>query len=94
MKISRQEVAKTSELARLEADQEKLELFAGQLSSILEYMDTLNELDTSQVEPLYTPFDLQTPFREDEPRQEHQRQDVLQNAPKQDGSFFIVPKIF
>ncbi|MFP4391886.1 MAG: Asp-tRNA(Asn)/Glu-tRNA(Gln) amidotransferase subunit GatC [Desulfohalobiaceae bacterium] len=94
MKISRQEVARTAELARLEADQEKLQLFAGQLSSILEYMDTLNELDTSLVEPLYSPFQQETPFREDSPRQEYTREEVLQNAPQQDGSFFIVPKIF
>ncbi|MFP4672620.1 MAG: Asp-tRNA(Asn)/Glu-tRNA(Gln) amidotransferase subunit GatC, partial [Desulfohalobiaceae bacterium] len=93
MKISRDEVARTAELARLEAGRDKLELFAGQLSSILEYMDTLNELETSQVEPLYSPFSQETPYREDQPSQEFQREQVLGNAPQQDGRFFIVPKI-
>lgn len=94
MKISRQEVAKTAELARLEADQDKLELFAGQLSSILEYMETLNELDTSQVQPMYSPLQFGTKFREDQELQEYEREEVLQNAPDQDGRYFVVPKIF
>ena len=94
MKISRHEVARTAELAKLEADQDKLELFAAQLSSILEYMETLNELDTADVEPLYSPLQLETPFREDQPRREFERQDILSNAPDQDGRYFVVPKIF
>lgn len=93
MKISPEEVAKVAKLARLDLSQEKIELFAGQLDDILNYMDKLGELDTSEVEPLYSPVENTTVLRSDEPRKEYSRDEVLSNAPEQDGQFFIVPRI-
>ncbi len=93
MKINPQEAARIAALARLTLDEEKCELFAGQFEGILGYMDKLGELDTSGVEPLYSPVEHETPFREDEPRKRFSRDEVLANAPEKDGQFFIVPKI-
>ena len=94
MKISTQEVAKIASLARLEGDKEKLERFAGQLGSILQYMETLNEVDTAGVAPLYSPVSHATPFREDTVQQDYEQEEILGNAPESDGLHFIVPKVF
>ncbi len=92
-KIETQEVSKIAALARLEADRATLERFAGQLDNILEYMETLNELNTANVDPLYSPVQHPTPFREDVVHQEYTQQDILENAPESDEQYFIVPKI-
>lgn len=93
MKISPEEVAKVASLSRLDLPEDKLELFAGQLGDILAYMDKLGELDTDDVEPLYSPVKHTTVMRRDEARKEYRREDILANAPEQDGQFFIVPRI-
>ncbi|WP_319582165.1 Asp-tRNA(Asn)/Glu-tRNA(Gln) amidotransferase subunit GatC [uncultured Pseudodesulfovibrio sp.] len=93
MKISPEEVAKVASLSRLDLPEDKLELFAGQLGDILAYMDKLGELDTDEVEPLYSPVKHTTVLRKDEARKDYKREEILANAPKQDGQFFIVPRI-
>jgi len=93
MKISPEEVAKVARLARLDLPKDKLELFAGQLGDILGHMDKLATLDTADVEPMYSPVEHTTVLRDDEPCKEHGRDEVLGNAPRQDGQFFIVPRI-
>lgn len=93
MKISPEQVAKIAMLSRLDLPQEKLELFAGQLGDILDYMDKLGELDTDNVEPMYSPVSHTTVLRKDEARKEYSRDEILSNAPEQDGQFFIVPRI-
>ncbi len=94
MKISKQEVAKIADLARLEVDEHKLELFAEQLSNILQYMEQLNELDTENVNPLYSPVEHSSIMREDTVYQEYSREEIIKNAPEEDGRYFIVPKVF
>ncbi|MEZ7195779.1 MULTISPECIES: Asp-tRNA(Asn)/Glu-tRNA(Gln) amidotransferase subunit GatC [Pseudodesulfovibrio] len=93
MKISPEEVAKVASLSRLDLPEDKLELFAGQLGDILAYMDKLGELDTDAVEPLYSPVKHTTVLRRDEVRKDYRREEILANAPEQDGQFFIVPRI-
>jgi aspartyl-tRNA(Asn)/glutamyl-tRNA(Gln) amidotransferase subunit C len=93
MKISPEEVAKVASLSRLDLPEDKLELFAGQLGDILAYMDKLGELDTDDVEPLYSPVKHTTVLRPDEVRKDYKREEILANAPEQDGQFFIVPRI-
>lgn len=93
MKIKPEEVAKVAKLARLDLAEDKIELFAGQLDEILTHMDTLNKLDTSSVEPLYSPVEHTTVLRADEVRKDFSRDEVLSNAPETDGQYFIVPRI-
>ena len=93
MTFTKDEAAKVAALARLSLDDDKLELFASQFQDILGYMDTLNELDTAGVDPLYSPARKETAYREDKARQIRSREEILANAPEQDGQFFIVPKI-
>ncbi len=93
MSISVDEVAKVAGLARLNLEPEKVEQFAAQFNDILGYMQKLNELDTSGVEPLYSPVTHETVFRKDEVRMEYSREELLDNAPETDGSYFIVPRV-
>jgi aspartyl-tRNA(Asn)/glutamyl-tRNA(Gln) amidotransferase subunit C len=93
MKIRPEEVAKVAKLARLRLDDDKLERFAGQMDGILEYMETLGALDTTGVEPLYSPVLHESALRPDVAVKNCARDQILANAPATDGQFFIVPKI-
>jgi len=93
MSISPEEVAKVARLARLDLSQETIGQYAAQLDGILEYMDTLSELDTASVAPMYTPVDQVSVMRDDVARKDYSREDILKNAPETDGAFFIVPRI-
>jgi len=93
MNISPEEVAKVARLARLDLTPEKIKQYAGQLDGILGYMDKLAELDTSAVEPMYTPVDQVSVMRDDVVRKDYTREEILKNAPETDGAFFIVPRI-
>ena len=93
MSITPERVAQIAKLARLELDDEKQRLFAGQFEDILKYMDTLNELDTTGIAPLYSPVEQPTPLRKDAAVKRFDRADIVANAPETDGQFFIVPKI-
>jgi aspartyl-tRNA(Asn)/glutamyl-tRNA(Gln) amidotransferase subunit C len=93
MKLSPQEAATVARLARLRLPEETLGRFAAQMGDILSYMETLNALDTRDVEPLYGPVEHEAPLRPDVAVKTCTRDEVLQNAPETDGRFFIVPKI-
>ncbi|WP_028575451.1 Asp-tRNA(Asn)/Glu-tRNA(Gln) amidotransferase subunit GatC [Desulfonatronovibrio hydrogenovorans] len=93
MEITQKQVAKIAALARLDLDEQSLEKFAHQFSEIIAYMDKMNTLDTSGVDPLYSPSENTSVLREDSVQKEYQREDLLANAPAKDEKFFIVPKI-
>ena len=93
MKITRHEVERVANLARLRFDEVEMERFTHQLNAILAYIDKLNELDTSGVEPTYHVLDLVNVFREDEIQPSLPKEAALANAPEQADSFFKVPRI-
>jgi aspartyl-tRNA(Asn)/glutamyl-tRNA(Gln) amidotransferase subunit C len=90
MKISMEHL---SRLARLSLSDEEKERFANQLDSILNYMDTLNELDTRNVEPTSHVISIQNVVREDVPVASLDRENALLNAPDREDAFYRVPKI-
>jgi aspartyl-tRNA(Asn)/glutamyl-tRNA(Gln) amidotransferase subunit C len=93
MKITRQEVEHVALLARLKFSEAEKERFTTQLNSILEYMDTLKELDTTQVEPTFHAVARKNVFREDQVLSSNPQDLSLSNAPDGDRGFFRVPKI-
>lgn len=93
MKITKDQVATIARLARLAPSEEQLDRFARQVDGILDYMDVLNGLDTTGVEPLYSPVDVPSPLRADEACARRTREEILANAPEADGTFFVVPRI-
>ncbi len=94
MKLTREEVQHLAALARLRLTEEEETQLAGELSRILEFMDKLNQLDTTAVEPLAHVIDIVNAFREDQVTNPASPETILANAPaKEDQTFFQVPKI-
>ncbi len=93
MPVTVQDVEHVAALARLSfSEEEKLKLTA-QLNEILRYMEQLNTLDTSNVEPLSHVIEVQNVFREDVQRPSLPREEALKNAPSHTEEFFKVPKV-
>ena len=93
MKISEKEVKNTAELARLEFNDQELEMFTDQLGNILEYIDNLNELNTENIEPTSHAIEVNILLREDVVDQKITTNQVTHNAPQIEDDFFIVPKV-
>ncbi|NOX18130.1 MAG: Asp-tRNA(Asn)/Glu-tRNA(Gln) amidotransferase subunit GatC [Chlorobi bacterium] len=93
MSVTREEVLKIAGLAKLRIPDEKLDKYTEDLNSILGYMEKLNELDTSEVEPLLHPLEGSAVFREDEPRPSVSTEEALKNAPDKTDAHFKVPKV-
>lgn len=93
MRIDKSEVDKVAKLARLEITEGEKEVFAEQLSSILDYVEQLKALDTTGLEPTATVVGQTNVFREDQVRPSLSADQVLANAPEQEDGFFSVPKI-
>jgi aspartyl-tRNA(Asn)/glutamyl-tRNA(Gln) amidotransferase subunit C len=93
--IDRAQVRHVARLARLSLSAEEEERFAAQLGHVIEYIERLQAVDVSGVEPLAFAGDAQAaaPLREDEPRPSLPRETVLEQAPEQDGKAFVVPRI-
>lgn len=91
--IDREQVHKVAHLARLELTAEEEEQFTGQLSSILEYVEQLKELDTSDVPPTTRAIDVSNITRPDEVNTYRDQEALLDQAPQREDSFFRVPQI-
>lgn len=92
-RIDAEQVRKVAQLARLQLSESEIEEFTGQLGAILRYVEKMNELDTTGVEPLAHCLPIRNVFRADEVRPSLGVDRALANAPERDGSFFKVPKI-
>ena len=93
MSVTVKDVEHVAALARLSfTEQEKQEL-TGHLNEILQYMDQLNRLDTSTVEPLSHVIELENVFREDTLEPSYPQGEILKNAPARTEKFFKVPKV-
>ena len=93
MALSAQEVLKVGTLSRISLTPKEIAKFSSQLSSILEYVDKLRELDTRGVEPLAHALALHNVLREDEPGPGLTPEQALSGAPQSDGDFFRVPRV-
>jgi aspartyl-tRNA(Asn)/glutamyl-tRNA(Gln) amidotransferase subunit C len=93
MKITKEEVLHVAQLARLDVAESDVERFAGQIGTILEYVDTLKKVDTSGVAGTSHAIELTNAFRGDEEKEQLAPEAALANAPEKDDSAFVVPKI-
>lgn len=93
MKITRQDVENVALLARLELGEADIAKFTGHMNAILDYMDMLNKLDTTGVEPTAHVLPLQNIMRPDETKPSLPREQALASAPEQEDGYFKVPKI-
>ena len=93
MKLSTKEVEYVARLARLEVTNKETEKFTAQLNDILGYIDKLNEIDTTGVEPMTHAIAVTNAFREDKIVDSIGTEKSLSNAPDGRGEFFRVPKV-
>jgi len=105
MKVTEKDVSYVADLANLELTDQERQRMLKDLNSILDYIDRLNELDTSDVPPMAqisgkfgqfaaTPVDQAAgAWRDDAPRPSLPHVEALKNAPETDGEFFKVPKV-
>ncbi len=91
MKINVKHVAK---LANLPLTPEEEEKYSDQLSKILEYIDQLNEVDTTNVEPTFNVSEQENVMGKDEPVVSLSQEETLQNTPKKENGFFVTKGVF
>jgi len=81
-------------LAKLELSDEEKEAAKSDMGRMLDYIDMLGELDTSDVEPMSHAFPVQNVFREDVVVNGDDRENIIANAPEKKDGMFVVPKTF
>jgi aspartyl-tRNA(Asn)/glutamyl-tRNA(Gln) amidotransferase subunit C len=94
MALSLEEVRWVAQLARLQLSDTDLEALTRQLSSIVDYVNQLKQVNTEGVEPLNHVLPFHNVFREDEPRSSLTVDQALANAPDRRGNFYGVPAVF
>lgn len=93
MALSHEEVRRIAELAKLDLTDDEVALYAGQLSSVLEYFQDLQELDTSHIEPTASVLPLKNVLRDDVAGAPLDPDDVVRNAPDAEEHQFRVPAV-
>jgi len=93
MSLTIDDVAKVALLARLRVSPDELQMFTGQLNSIMDYVAQLQQLETTDVEPLSHGIEVRNVFRDDVHGDALPREAALLNAPKRNQESFLVPAV-
>ncbi len=93
MKITPEDAKKIAKLARLRLSDSEAVKAGEELSAILGYVEKLNQLDVSKVEPLTSVVPAKTPFREDAVTSDFPKAEVTANAPEAEQGMFRVPPV-
>ena len=93
MALTKEEVLKIAKLSKLSFEEKEIEKFQVELNDILKYIDMLNEVDTSKVEPLVYINEAVNNFREKEKKLSLEIEKVLLNAPESAENAIVVPKV-
>jgi len=93
MSLTKEEVLKIAKLSKLSFEEAEIEKFQVELNDILKYIDMLNEVDTSEVQPLVHINDVVNNFREKEENASIEIEKVLLNAPESAENAIVVPKV-
>jgi len=91
--ITIKDVEHVAKLARLNLTEEEKEKFTRQLGDVLKYVEQMNEVDTTDVEPMAHSIDFVNVMRDDKVVYEQNKETLMQNAPQEENGFFKVPKI-
>jgi len=93
MPIDKDIVAKVSNLARIKINNDQLSKISNELESVIDWIDTLNEVNTDGVEPIANVSGQKLPLREDKVTDGGYSEKILNNAPEKESGFFVVPKV-
>ena len=93
MTIDLKTIKHISKLSRISVDDKKADKLAGDLNSIFDFIEKLNELNTDKVEPLTSVAETTLKLRSDEVKSKNIRDKILKNSPDENKDFFVVPKV-
>jgi aspartyl-tRNA(Asn)/glutamyl-tRNA(Gln) amidotransferase subunit C len=93
MALDKAAVAHIASLARIRLAEAELEPLAGELSQFLDWVEQLNEVDTTAVPPMASAAAARLPMRDDVVTDGGRRDDILRNAPRAARGLFTVPKV-
>ena len=93
MSIDKDTVKHISKLARISLDEKKIDSLTRDLSSIMKFIEKLNELNTDKTTPLTSIINASLKSREDEVKDGKIRDEILKNSPEKNEEFFVVPKV-
>ena len=93
MSINLKTIKHISKLSRISVDEQKAEKLAGDLNSIFNFIEKLNELNTDNIEPLTSVAETTLKFRSDEVKNQNIREQIIKNSPEENEDFFVVPKV-
>ena len=93
MTIDLKTVKHISKLSRISIEEEKAKKLSNDLNSIFEFIEKLNELDTSKTEPLTSIAETTLKLRKDKIESKNIREDIFKNSPDKNKDFFVVPKV-
>jgi aspartyl-tRNA(Asn)/glutamyl-tRNA(Gln) amidotransferase subunit C len=93
MQINEATVRKIAHLARIKVSDEEAKALESELSSILDWVEQLNEVDTDNVEPMTSAVETAMKMREDVVTDGGYANRITRNAPMSDDNFFVVPKV-
>ena len=93
MTIDLKTIKHISKLSRISVDDAKVDKLAGDLNSIFDFIEKLNELNTDNVEPLTSVAETTLKLRADEVKSGNIREQVLKNSPDENEDFFVVPRV-
>ena len=93
MTINLKTIKHISKLSRISVDDAKANKLAGDLNSIFDFIEKLNELNTDNVEPLTSVAETTLKLRADEVKSENIRNKILKNSPEENEDFFVVPRV-
>ncbi|MDB4845843.1 Asp-tRNA(Asn)/Glu-tRNA(Gln) amidotransferase subunit GatC [Candidatus Pelagibacter sp.] len=93
MTINLKTIKHISKLSRISVDDKKADKLVGDLNSIFNFIEKLNELNTDKVEPLTSIAETTLKLRTDEVKSKDIRDQILKNSPDENKDFFVVPKV-
>jgi aspartyl-tRNA(Asn)/glutamyl-tRNA(Gln) amidotransferase subunit C len=93
MAVDAETVKRVAHLARIRVNDDEVEGLRGELNAILGFVEQLNEVDVSNVEPMTSVLPMRMKMRADVVTEGGIAGDVVANAPAEQGPYFVVPKV-
>lgn len=91
--IDKKTIQNIAKLARLEISEKEADDYSFQLTQVMDNFEKISKIDTSGIEPLVTPAEIEIYWREDVVEQEHSAEEMVANAPARAGNLFKVPPV-
>ena len=91
--MDKKTVTTISYLSRLKIDDEKEQKIINDLSNIIEFVDQLNDVDTSEIDPLTNPLEKTAKTRKDKVTAKNLKKELLEVAPSANEDYFLVPRV-